>query len=139
MPIQKLYIKPTNLTPEVNFSPAENIFVIRGISSPEDVRAMYYPVIEWIKNYIDDLLAENDNTFTSESPMKLRIDLMYFNSSTAKFLYDIFLEVKRLITVGSPYLIEWVYDEEDLDQKEAGSDIALLVGMSFSFIPKKSH
>jgi hypothetical protein len=32
--------------------------------------------------------------------------------------------------------VEWYYDEEDLDQKEAGADIALLAGMEFIFIAK---
>jgi len=64
--------------------------------------------------------------------------LAYFNSSSAKFLYDIFLEMKRLIPAGIPYIVEWVYDEEDIDLKEAGDDIALLVEMEFSYISKKS-
>jgi hypothetical protein len=138
MPIQKLYIKPTNLTPEVTFSPEENYFLIKGISSPEDVRSMYYPVIEWIKAYIDELIETKSNIYTSDSPLRFGTDLMYFNSSTAKFLYDIFLEMKRLIPAGIPFIVEWSYDEEDLDQKEAGSDIALLVGLDFSYIEKKT-
>jgi hypothetical protein len=139
MAIQKLYIKPTNLTPEVTFSPEEKIFMIKGISSPEDVRAVYYPVIEWIKSYINELIETKNANYTQDSPLLFGIDLIYFNSSTAKFLYDIFLEMKRLIPAGIPFRVEWYYDEEDLDQKEAGADIALLVAMEFSFIEKKSN
>jgi len=138
MPIQKLYINPTNVTPEVNFSPEENIFFIRGISSPEDVRTMYYPVIEWVKKFIDHLLKVRSNRYTLSSPLKFTTDLMYLNSSTAKFLYDIFLELKRLIPSGIPFIIEWFYEEDDLDQKEAGTDISLLVGLEFSYVEKKS-
>ena len=138
MSIQKLYINPTNVTPEVNFSPEDNIFFIRGISSPEDVRALYYPVIEWVKKYIDDLLSVRSNGYILNSPLKFSTDLLYFNSSTAKFLYDIFLELKRLIPSGIPFIIEWFYEEDDLDQKEAGSDISLLVGLEFSYVEKKS-
>jgi len=138
MSIQKLYINPTNVTPEVNFSPEENIFFIRGISSPEDVRSLYYPVIEWVKKYIDVLLRVRSTGYTLKSPLKFSTDLLYFNSSTAKFLYDIFLELKRLIPSGIPFIIEWFYEEDDLDQKEAGSDISLLVGLEFSYVEKKS-
>jgi hypothetical protein len=63
---------------------------------------------------------------------------MYFNSSSAKFFYDIFLELKRLVPLGIPFIVEWFYDEEDIDLREAGSDIALLVGLEFLYIPKKS-
>jgi hypothetical protein len=54
--MQKLYISPTPTTPEIHFSPSENIFLIRGISSPEDVRALYYPVIEWIKVFANEIM-----------------------------------------------------------------------------------
>ena len=97
---------------------------------------MYYPVIEWIKEYINETLAAKENNYTPESPLKFTTELAYFNSSSAKFLYDIFLEIKRLTPAGIPYIVEWVYDEEDLDLKDAGEDIALLVDMDFSYITK---
>lgn len=136
MPIEKLYIRPTNITPEVNLSPRENIFVIRGISSPEDVRSLYYPVIQWVKEYVTSLLEDRDASFTKDSPLRFKTDLMYFNSSSAKFLYDIFLEIKRLVPSGIPFIVEWYFDEEDIDLKEAGADIATLVGMEFTYIAK---
>ena len=138
MQIEKLYISPTSTTPEIHFSPLENVFLIRGISSPEDVRELYYPVIEWVKMYIDSILEDENKIYTLDSPLRFSTDLKYFNSSSAKFLYDIYLELKRLIPSGIPFIVEWFYDEEDLDLKEAGADIALLAGMEFSYVSKKS-
>ena len=97
--MQRLYIEKTENTPEINFSPDENIFTIKGSSSPEDVRAMYYPVIEWIKIFIDDVLEGEFNEYSSENPLRMQTDLAYFNSSSAKFFFDIFFELKRLICV----------------------------------------
>jgi len=138
MPLQELHISPTSGSPEVHFSPNENIFLIRGISAPEDVRAMYYPVIEWIRNYISLLIQTEPSKkiYTQINPLKFKVDLEYFNSSSAKFLYDIFMELQRLIPLGVPFIVEWLYDKEDIDLKEAGSDIALLAGMEFIFVPK---
>ena len=136
--MQKFYICSTPTTPEINFSPEENIFLITGTSSPEDVRAIYYPVTEWIRCFVDDLLKGGLNTYTSDNPFKFQFDLDYFNSSSAKFLYDIFLELKRLVQSEIPIVVEWLHDEEDIDMKEAGSDIALLVEMEFTYIPKKT-
>jgi hypothetical protein len=136
--MQELHISPTSSSPEVHFSPEENIFLIRGISSPEDVRAMYYPVIEWIRNYVNELLLtklKNKNT-KGGVPLKFKADLEYFNSSSAKFLYDIFMELQRLIPADIPFIVEWVYEKEDVDLKEAGSDIASLAGMEFIFVAK---
>jgi len=134
--MQRLYIKPTNISPEINFLPDENIFIIRGNSSPEDVRALYYPVIEWIKIFIDDAIEGEYRMFTGENPMRFQTDLEYFNSSSAKFYYDIFMELKRLLAANIPVVVEWYYDSEDLDQKDAGTDIASLAGMEFIFIAK---
>jgi hypothetical protein len=136
--MQKLYIKPTNTTPEVNFLTVQNILLLRGVSSPEDVRAMYYPVIEWIVDFVNEILEGKDKIYTSDNPLKFKVDLIYLNSSSAKFLYDIFVELKKLIQRGIPVIVEWYYDEEDIDLKEGGMDIALLAGMDFTFIPKKT-
>ncbi len=134
--MQKLYLSPTSTSPEINLSPEENLFLIRGISSPEDVRAIYYPVIDWLTKYIDSLLENKSAKYSTDRPLKMQVDLEYFNSSSAKFLFDIFLQLKRLITSDIPVVVEWIYDEEDIDLKEAGADIAFLVEMEFSYVPK---
>ena len=134
--MEKLYFPPTPTSPEINFSPEEKIFFMRGISRPEDVRRLYYPVIEWFREYIDTILEDNSNPYSPDSPLKFQVDLEYFNSSSAKFLYDIFLELKRLISSGIPVILEWLYDEEDTDLREAGSDIASLIEMEFTYVPK---
>jgi len=134
--MQKLYIEPSRNTPEIHFSPDKNIFLIRGKSSPEDVRTLYYPVIDWVKAFIDEIIDAEDKIFTPDHPLIFKTDLSYFNSSSAKFLFDIFIELKRLLSSGVPVKAEWYYDEEDIDLKDAGIEIALLAGMEFSLIPK---
>jgi hypothetical protein len=135
--MDKLLISPTPVTPEIRFSPEENIFLISGTSSPEDVRAMYYPVLEWIKQFIEEILEGRYTAWSAENPLVLKVDLYYFNSSSAKFYYDIFLELKRLSLSGIPVNIEWYFDEEDTDMQEAGADISLLVDMEFTYMPKE--
>lgn len=134
--MQKLYFPPTNNSPEICFSPEEKLFFMRGISTPEDVREIYYPVIEWFRNYIDSLVRGKSNEYTIDSPLRFQVDLKYFNSSSAKFLFDIFLELKRLEVSGIPVTVEWIYDVEDPDLQEAGSDLASLVEMQFTYISK---
>lgn len=136
--MEKLHIHSTKTTPEIILSPEENIFVIRGTSTPEDVREMYYPVIEWIKKFLDDILDGKNDSYSSENPLEFQIDLAYFNSSSAKFLFDIFSELKRLTPAGIPFAVEWFYDEDDLDMKEAGQNFSSLVETEFVYIPKKN-
>ena len=135
--MQKLYINSGANTPEIHFSPDENIFLISGRSAPEDVRAIYYPVIQEIKNIVNDIIVGKYSIYTPENPLIFKVDLTYFNSSSTKFLYDILFELKRLPPSGIQVIVEWFYNDEDLDMKEAGNDIALLAEMEFTYIPKK--
>jgi hypothetical protein len=135
--MNRLHIDRTHNTPEITFSPDDNYFMIRGSSSPEDVRALYYPVIEWIKTFAEEIISGKNSNYSSEKALIFQTDLDYFNSSSAKFFYDIFTELKRLAENDVRVMVEWFYDEEDTDQKDAGCDIATLVEMEFSFIPKK--
>jgi hypothetical protein len=82
--MQKLYISKTSITPEVNFSPEENIFLISGISSPEDVRAMYYPVIEWVVAFVNEIIEGKYKDYKTDYPLKFKADLAYFNSSSGQ-------------------------------------------------------
>jgi hypothetical protein len=136
--MQKFHLQQTPIIPEIYLSPEENIFIIRGTSAPEDVRSIYYPVIEWMREFTDELINENSKKYTTEDPLRFRIDLAYFNSSSAKFLYDILLELKKLSTSEIPAIVEWCYEAEDVDMIEAGEDIAELAEMNFTYIPKSS-
>ena len=124
--MQRLYFAPTKNTPEILLSIEENIFSLAGNSRPEDVRLLYYPVIDWLKNLVDNMLNGNHYNFSSENPFKLKIDLSYFNSSSAKFLFDIFSELKRVSSSGVPVIVEWYYDNDDPELKEAGEDMAMM-------------
>jgi hypothetical protein len=135
--MQPLHIPATNNSPEIILKPRENDFIIRGTSAPEDVRSLYYPVIEWIKLFIDDILEGEFKIYNPSNPLRFKIDLEYFNSSSAKFLYDILLELKRLPKETHPVFVEWYYDEVDTDMLDAGTDISQLAGIEFTFIPKK--
>ncbi len=133
--MNKLHINPGNVSPEILFSPGENIFFIKGISAPEDVRSLYYPVVEWLKAFAGEVADGSCTLFGKKNPVIFRIELEYFNSSSAKFLYDIFFTLKKLTSSGVPVIVEWCYDEEDVDMIEAGEDIAQLAEMDFKFIP----
>ena len=134
--MQKLIIDPGNRTPSIMLSPDENVFYIRGTSSPEDVRKLYYPVIEWINTFTEEILKVEYKTLNNENPLRFQFDLKYFNSASAKFFFDILSKLNKLPSAGIPVNVEWYYNEEDTDMKEAGIDFSYLLGMEFTFIPK---
>jgi hypothetical protein len=134
--MQKFIHNHTNNTPDIIFSPDENIFLIRGTSSPEDVREIYYPALEWIRNFLINLRDEKTKRYSKDNPFIFRVELEYFNSSSAKFIHDMLTEFKKINSLGMPVIIEWVYDEDDSDMKEAGSDMAMFVEMEFRYVTK---
>jgi hypothetical protein len=136
--MQELIIEPTHRTPSIRFSPSENVFYIRGESSPEDVRKMYYPVIEWVKEFVAEVVSGGLKAFNNHNSLKFQIDLTYFNSSSAKFLYDLIMEFQKLPPSGVNFIVEWYYEKDDIDMKDGGVDFSYLVAMDFTFIPKSS-
>jgi len=131
-----LKIEPTHISPTIRFIPELNDFSITGMSAPEDVRALYYPVIEWIDKFNGELMRGDIKIFNETNPLTLKIDLNYFNSASAKFLLDILLELKKIRESGTPVVVEWYYEEDDIDMKEAGEDISELVEMELKYIIK---
>ena len=132
--MRDLHIEATRNTPEIFLSTSKNQFFICGKSAPEDVRGIYYPVLEWIIEFVDETLK--NSPFTSENPLMFKIDLAYFNSSSAKFLFDILTHLRELKEKSVPATIEWYYEEEDVDLMEAGEDLAGLTGHKFEYIVK---
>lgn len=137
--MENLFIAPTLTTPEIRFSLNENIFRVSGTSRPEDVRALYFPVIEWIKQLVDNIIDGKIGKYSVENPFRFQVDMIYFNSSSAKFLYDILIEVKRLHSSSIPAIVEWHYEHDDLDLWEAGNDLSILVEMQFTYIPREAE
>jgi hypothetical protein len=124
----------TDITPEILLSPGENKYIISGNSAPEDVRELYYPVLEWMKEFA--AWVKQNKPYTDKKPLIFKLDLEYFNSSSAKFLFDIFSHLKEMNNEGVPVVIEWHYSAEDTDLREAGEDLALLCEIEFKYCPK---
>ncbi len=112
--MQKLYISLLKQLRRSSFHLKKISFSYVEYHSPEDVRAMYYPVIDWVKLFVDDLIHFGPGQYSNQFPLTFTTELDYFNSSSAKFLYDIFMELKRLLAVGIPAVVQWIYEEGDI-------------------------
>ncbi|MBN1388848.1 MAG: DUF1987 domain-containing protein [Bacteroidales bacterium] len=135
--MEKLYIAPSDFNPEIILSPHDNIFRIKGNSRPENVREIYDPVVQWLSDYKNMLISEV-SSYSEDNPLSLQLDLIYFNSSTAKFLYDIVMIMKSIDEEGIPVAINWFHDPEDPDSLEAGEDLAILAEIDFKYIERQA-
>jgi hypothetical protein len=78
-------IAATDRSPAVRFDPVAGRFSMAGESYPEDAAAFYGPILYALRSF----LAEDGPSVTVD------ISLIYFNSSSAKALMNIFQMMRR--------------------------------------------
>lgn len=111
---QTIYrVEATDKTPAVALDPAAGTVTIKGTSIPENADGFFTPLFDRISSY-----AEAPATRTM-----IRVELDYFNSSSAKYLLDILKRLEDAHASGSSVVsMDWVHAEDDLDMQEAGQD-----------------
>jgi len=132
--MEALIIEQTETCPGLTFDPAKNIFEISGVSRPEDVRSFYYPVIEWLGKFKTEVIEEKRFAYDKDHPLDFNIKFTYFNSSSAKFLFDILSELHDLHKEGLAVKIYWFFKERDDDLREAGEEMSEMLGMTFNYV-----
>ena len=97
-------------TPQVEFTATSCL--IRGECYPENISEWSDPVLKALEECVG-----ND-----ESEFVVDIELYYFNSSSAKFLFDFFEFLEESAEGGKSIAINWRYRAEDDTMQEAGED-----------------
>ena len=97
-------------TPQVEFTATSCL--IRGECYPENISEWSDPVLKALEECVG-----ND-----ESEFIVDIELYYFNSSSAKFLFDFFEFLEESAEGGKSIVINWRYRAEDDTMQEAGED-----------------
>ena len=123
--MEKLKIESTFNNPGVFFDPDNNRYELHGHSLPEDVKEVYQPVIEWIDTNFPQINRKIELDF--------KID--YFNTASAKIIQEIFFKFQKMIDNGAEISVNWYYDFDDTDMREAGKDFADLFTIPFTMIP----
>lgn len=108
----------TDKTPSISMDPAKGTLSLSGCSIPENADRFFSPVYDLVERYA-----------ASPAPRTtVRIALSYFNSSSAKYLLDIFKRLEDLHATGdSKVLLEWCHSRGDMDMAEAGQDYRSLL------------
>jgi hypothetical protein len=118
--LKKINIKATDDLPGVVFDPKKNFFMIYGRILPEDGRIFFNPLLEWIGEYVKE-----PNEYTE---MHFKLD--YYNSSTARMLTKLIVELEKIITTGNKVKVVWEYSGDDEVIKERGEELK-----SISYLP----
>jgi hypothetical protein len=117
--MEAICIKETKWTPEVNFNPKTGKLDIVGYRSmPEISTTFYQPVIDWVKEYINN---------PASNLTEISIKLEYYNTSSGKCFVEILKKLDNLASKGHHVVLKWYYEEDDEDMAVNGDDIQALL------------
>ncbi|HAI75627.1 MAG TPA: hypothetical protein DCM08_05220 [Microscillaceae bacterium] len=124
--MEKLFIEGDAERPRVEFDPETGILEISESSYPEYTKEIYAPIVQWLEEY----LSEKGKTVI----FNFRMD--YFNTSTSsRFQKMIDMLEDYYLNKEGKVVINWYYEEDDIDMYEAGQDYAKDVTLEFNLIP----
>jgi hypothetical protein len=122
--MDNLFIEGSKQTPEIKFEANTGILEIKGRSIPENTFEFFNPVLLWLEEYAKSPI---DKTI-------VKVNLEYFNTSSSKYILEIFKRVKAVFTEGNDVLVEWYYEEDDEEMMETGEDYEDVSGLPFELI-----
>jgi hypothetical protein len=130
--MEKLIIEPTANSPRIVLDPESRNFEFSGESRPENVRKFYLPVLEWLETYTtaQEALHDDERTFG----LQCQFNFEYFNSTSAKYILDIFKSLNAINALGIELDIKWLYEEDDEDMLEVGQEMSRMSKLSFEYI-----
>ncbi len=97
-------------TPQVELTPTSCL--IRGECYPENISEWSDPILK----ALEECLGNDESAYVVD------IELYYFNSSSAKFLFDFFEFLEESAEGGKSITVNWRYRAEDDTMQEAGED-----------------
>jgi len=116
--MEPLHITGKEFIPEVSFNPEQGSLSISGKSFLEDTIEFYEPIIDWLKQYIEETYQDTVVAFK----------MTYFNTTTSKVFLQI---IKLLEQYKGPIKIIWQYQADDDDMKEDGENMAAETHLEF--------
>ncbi|MBC7389646.1 MAG: DUF1987 domain-containing protein [Opitutaceae bacterium] len=119
--MESLVLQPTAHTPSVSLNSESGVFEFKGRSTPENSVDYYDPIFKWLDQYVASPLPK--------TIVKLQFE--YFNTSSSKCILDVLKKFVKLHNSGSDVKIQWFYEEEDDDMKEAGEDYSDILEIPF--------
>lgn len=112
MSMENFLLEGSDKTPTISLNAETGEMEFSGRSIPENSADLYAPVMDWVDEYIKD--PGDKTTFV--------IKLEYFNTSSSKYLLEIFRRFEELFKSGKQVSVQWYYEQEDEDMQESGDD-----------------
>jgi hypothetical protein len=131
--MKSFQINGTLVSPAVDFNLETRVLELSGYSRPENVRDFYFPLIQWLDE-LNTIQMNNRSMNISLEPFSFKFKFIYFNSSSAKFIYDIIILLNEFQKDGFPINIYWYYDADDDELREAGEELSDMANVPFFYV-----
>ncbi|MFD2232217.1 DUF1987 domain-containing protein [Phaeospirillum tilakii] len=115
MSSEVLRIAATERSPEIELDVERGLLRLRGESYPEDASSVFAPVFVALQAALAN---------PAPTGLEAEFALIYFNSSSAKALMNMFLLLERAAASGIPVRVRWLYAAEDETMREFGEDFS---------------
>jgi hypothetical protein len=109
MELKHMYIESALKTPQIDFNSFTGEFILSGRSIPENAALVYEKVLLWVNDY-----KKHPKPVTN-----LRINLEYFNTSSAIWISKIVAALASIEENECTLIIHLYFNIEDYDDMEA--------------------
>jgi hypothetical protein len=128
--MDNLHIAATERSPAVDFDFAAGILALKGESYPEDASRVFGPIFAALEAFL---------AAASGREVRFDIELVYFNSSSAKALMNMFQTLDRAAASGVSLVVNWRFAPDDETMREFGEDFSEdLEHLAFNLVPVES-
>lgn len=117
-------VKPTSKTLGFEYNPDTKTISLKGKSIPEDNVVFFEPILAWLDAFLE----------FPPSPIQIVVKLDYFNTSSSKYLLEIFKRFEKKLNQELKVVIHWIYEEDDWDMRDCGLDYQEIVKIPFELI-----
>jgi hypothetical protein len=111
--MDKLHIPAQERSPLVDFDFQQGVFVLKGESYPDDAARVFGPIFAALDSFLPQ---------TGGSSLRFDVELVYFNSSSAKALMNLFKMLDVAAREGASVTVNWRFTAEDETMREFGED-----------------
>lgn len=118
-------IKATSETPFVALEMANRTLLIKGTSHPENPSDFYDKVDKLLAFYIAD----------GRKSLTVNLSLEYFNTSSARYLFQLMTQLKKYEDGGMDMKVNWYYKIDDEDMLLSGKNFSSYTQLDLKLVP----
>lgn len=127
-----LSIPPHSRQPYIEFDPSILLFRIGGESRPENTKAFYKPIIDWVHEFEQELIK----TTNTPKQLTVEVEMHYFNSSSLKSIFEVLDAIIGLQKHNVKVTVKWFYEGDDEDMLESGESLEDMLEFQFEYVPR---